>query len=161
MKSLIGVLLLFVLGNLPDLTEIRSLYVGAGNSEPTAKILNGKLESVDPQGDKALVAYKGAALTLQAKFSGKLQEKIRLMKKGAGLIDGAATTEPNNVEIRLIRLSVQENVPAIVNYRKNKKEDKAYILAHYKSLEGALKTYVKNFMLQSKSFTDQEKAALK
>ena len=148
-------------GSAPDLAEIRALYPKAGQSEETAKTLNAKLESVNAQSDKTLIAYKGAGLTLKSKFSGKLAEKISFMKKGAGLIDGAATAEPNNIEIRLIRLSVQESVPGIVNYRKNKQEDKAFIAAHYKEQNGTLKEYVKNFMLQSKSFSEQEKSALK
>ena len=145
----------------PEISEVRKLYIDADNSESTARVFNEKLAGVpDNDSNKVLVAYKGCALTLKAKFSGVLGDKISFMKEGAKLIDAAAVAEPNNVEIRMIRLSVQESVPRIVGYRSNKKEDKAFIIRHYKDT-GELKEYIRNFINQSKSFTPAERKSLK
>lgn len=83
------------------------------------------------------------------------------MKEGAKLIELAITAEPNNIEIRMVRLSIQENVPAIVGYKKNIAQDKAFILQHYKEQPEALRDYIKNFMATAKSFSAQEKQAIK
>lgn len=160
MKLFIPILFFLFFGN-PEITEIRKLYTDAAKSESAAEAFNAKLAPVsDNDNNKVLVAYKGCALTLKSKFSGKLSEKISFMKEGAKLIDAAAVAEPNNIEIRMIRLSVQESVPRIVNYRANKAEDKAAILKLFKD-SGELKDYIKNFIDQSKSFTAAEKKALK
>jgi hypothetical protein len=118
-----------------------------------------KLESVDNK-NTILLAYKGAALTLKSKFSNKLADKIDYFKAGAKLIESAIKAEPKNIELRVVRLSVQENVPAIVNYRKNIKEDSAFINAHVKGLDGPLRDFVVNFVLNSKSFTAAQKQAV-
>ena len=160
MKLIISILFLLFAKN-PELSEVREMYTDAAKSETNANAFAEKLTAVsDADGNKVLVAYKGCSLTLRSKFSGKLSEKISFMKEGANLIDAAAAAEPNNIEIRMIRLSVQESVPKIVNYRANKKEDKAFILKNYTN-SGDLKNYIKNFVKQSKSFTAAEKNAVK
>src|SRR5690606_4169 len=108
-----------------------------------------------------LVAYKGAALTLKAKFAKAIPDKIGFVKEGAKLVESAVAAEPNNVEIRVVRLSVQENVPAIVGYKKNIGEDKNYILSHLKDVDGDLREYIRNFILQSKSFSKAQKLSVK
>jgi hypothetical protein len=159
MKMFISLLFLLFLRS-PDIAEVRKLYTDAAKSEANANAFSEKLADVpDNHDNKVLVAYKGCALTLQSKFSGVLADKISFMKQGAKLIDAAAAAEPNNIEIRMIRLSVQESVPRIVNYRANKKEDKAVILKNYKEA-GELKEYIRKFINQSKSFTAAEKKSL-
>ncbi len=159
MKILIPILFLFFAN--PELAEVRKLYTDAAKSQSQADAFASKLAGVaDADQNKVLVAYKGCSLTLKSKFSGVLSQKISFMKEGAKLIDAAAAAEPGNIEIRMIRLSVQESVPRIVNYRANRKEDKAMILKNYKEA-GELKEYVRNFISQSKSFTAEEKKALK
>lgn len=160
MKLFAPILGLFLLV-LADITEIRKLYPGSAKTEESAKAFHDKLESVNQtDANKALVAYKGASETLLSKFANTLGKKTKHMKAGANLIDAAAAADPDNIEIRMIRLSVQESVPKIVGYKKNMKEDKAFIAANY-AKSGDLKEYIKNFILRSKSFTDAEKKAYK
>ena len=145
-----------------EIEIIRQSYTDAAKSEESAKVFADKVNSIsDGDSNKVLVAYKGCSLTLKSKFSGNLVDKISFMKQGAKLIDEAADAEPNNVEIRMIRLSVQENVPRIVNYRQNKDADKAFILTHYKTLDADIKPFIKNFILQSKSFTSAQKKSVR
>jgi hypothetical protein len=161
MKLLIPFFMLFNFLSNPTIEEIRKIYPNASKSEAAAKEFTAKIASVSTDDDKTLWAYKGASLTLIAKFSNNIPDKISNLKDGSKIIDGAAASEPNNIEIRMIRLSVQENVPKIVNYRKNKAEDKAFILAHYKDQTGNLREYIKTFIILSQSFTAAEKKAVK
>jgi hypothetical protein len=57
-------------------------------------------------------------------------------------------------------LSIQEKSPKILKYNGNIKEDKNYLLDHYEEQSSALKTYIKNFILQSKSFSPAEKQTI-
>ena len=98
---------------------------------------------------------------MNAKYSKQIKSKISCLKEGSKLIEFAILNDPKNIEIHLIRLSIQENLPKIANYNKNRKEDANFILQHYKEQPVYLKEYLKSFILQSKSFTDQEKQSLK
>jgi hypothetical protein len=160
MKCLFSFFLLWFFAGGPRINEIRKLYPTAANSEITATAFNAKLKTVVIDSNKTLVAYKGAGMTILSKFQKKTGDKMRGFKEGAKLIEMALKSEPNNAEIRMIRLSIQENVPGVVNYRKNRKEDKIFLLEHYKEQPKALSTYLKNFILQSKSFTAKEKASV-
>lgn len=145
----------------PSLTEIRKLYATANDSESNAKAFAAKLDGVGKEDDKTLVAYKGASLAILSKLEKKASDKSKKFKEGSSLIEYAVAKEPNAIEIRMIRLSIQEKVPKIVNYRGNKKEDKAFLLEHYKEQTGDLKNYIADFMAQSKSFTEAEKQSIK
>jgi len=160
MKTVFLALFLVFFGN-PSITEIRKLYAAANNSESNAKEFAQKLNEVSKEDNKTLVAYKGASIAILSKLEKKVSDKSKKFKEGAGLIEYAVTNEPNSVEIRMIRLSIQENVPKIVNYRANKKEDKKFLLDHYKEQTGALREYITDFISQSKSFTEAEKKSVK
>lgn len=160
MKTFFSIFLLLAFGSNPNLAEIRKAFPTAANSEATAIAFAEKLEAIAAD-DKTLVAYKGASITMLSKFKKKVSDKIKTFKEGAKLIESAATSEPNNIEIRMVRLSIQENVPGIVNYKKNIKEDAAFILKHYKEQNTSLKDYLKGFILHSKSFSAEEKQSFK
>jgi hypothetical protein len=84
-----------------------------------------------------------------------------LVKTGATSLESIIKSNPNNIELRLIRLSVQENIPKIVGYRGSIKDDKAFLINNYSKQNTTLKSYVKKFAMQSKSFTDTERATIK
>ena len=94
-------------------------------------------------------------------FESIIGSKISRFKEGAKLLEATLKSDPNNIEIRMIRLSIQEDVPGITGYKKNIKEDKKFITAHYSEQNAALKEYLKNFVLQSKSFSEKEKQFVK
>lgn len=161
MKLLLSLLLWFSFVGNPDLDSIRKAYPDVNKSEANAKSFVEKLSGVSNNDDKILVAYKAAAILLDSKFEKKLKEKMNRFKEGAKLLESTIVSEPNNIEIRMIRLSIQENVPGITGYKKNIKEDKKYITTHYSEQNTALKEYLKDFVLQSKSFSDKEKQFVK
>jgi len=161
MKLLLTLLLWVSFAGAPDLVSIRKMYTDVSKSETNAKDFVAKLSGVSNTDEKILVAYKAASILLDSKFEKKLGEKIDRFKEGAKLLESTIASEPNNIEIRMIRLSIQENVPGITGYKKNIKEDKKYITAHYSEQNAVLKEYLKDFVLQSKSFDTKEKQFVK
>ncbi|WP_149303878.1 hypothetical protein [Pareuzebyella sediminis] len=141
-----------------DVSEVRTAYIKASGDEQAVEQLNSKLISVTTTDVKVLVAYKGAVGTMMAKYAKGLKDKKSLFKEGVSLLDYAVTSDSLNVEIRCIRLSVQENAPKITGYKKNIDDDKAFILKNYNSMtdEGA-KKFVKGYALRSKVFNDNER----
>ena len=88
-------------------------------------------------------AYKGASLMIYSKQSGKLRT---MLKEGKALIEGAIGKEPQNIELRMIRLSVQEHLPKIVPYRANIEEDRKFIQDHLSQQPQSLKKYIENYI---------------
>ena len=160
MKLLTSLILLFVFFSTQNIHEIRKMYPTVANSEITSKEFSSKLVGITNNDNKTLVAYKGASIILESRFIKKASKKMAHFKEGVKLIEFAKEKEPNAIEIRLIRLSIQENTPKIVKYRKNIEEDKNFILTHYKEQSKDLKEYLKNFIMQSKSFSAAEKQTI-
>ena len=84
--------------------------------------------------------------------------KKKLFEKGAKLLEDVIAKDGDNYEVRMIRLSIQENAPRITGYKGEINTDKAFLIKNYDGQPAALKTYVKNFVKLSPSFTKEEKA---
>ena len=160
MKLFLSIFLFLAFPKSPELTEIRKLYPSVVNSESNAKEFASKLSDVTKEDNKTLYAYKGASIAILAKFKKEVSEKSKTFKEGVKMVEFAVANEPNNIEIRLIRFSIQEKTPKILKYNANKKEDKTFLLNHYKEQSGNLKEFIKNFILQSKSFSTAEKQTI-
>ncbi|HDZ13979.1 hypothetical protein LCGC14_0966600 [marine sediment metagenome] len=157
-------LLLFFVGCMtltsisPDLDKVRQDYRNASKDEEAVKLLFDTLTAVGKNDETTLVAYKGAVTTMMAQYAQGIPEKKSFFKEGRELVEYAIALEPTNVEIRCIRLSVQESVPKITGYHKNKEEDKQFIMVNYTSMHDmGAKAFVKGFVLLSESFTQTEK----
>lgn len=160
MKLFLSIILFISFSNIPEITDIRKLYSSVVISESNAKEFASKLDDITKEDNKTLVAYKGASIVALSRYKKVIGDKAKKFKEGAKMIEFALSSEPDNIEIRLIRLSIQEKAPKIVNYYKNKKEDKDFLLEHYKKQSGNLKEHIKKFMLQSKSFSAAEKQTI-
>lgn len=96
------------------------------------------------------LAYKGTLQMKKADYLKSPKEKLKVFKSGHELLESAITKEPLNIEYRFLRLSIQEHAPKIVGYNDNIEEDKAFIIAHYKHCDQALKLHIKYYAEESK-----------
>ncbi len=154
--SMVFFVLSFVM--LPELSKIRQSYPQAAKNSEAAQELYGILASVSEDDNQTLVAYKGAVSTLMAKYAKGIKNKKSYFKTGTSLIEKAIANEPKNIEIRCIRLSVQENSPKIMKYKNSIEEDKQFLLSHYNVISSKeVKIFVKNYVLRSALFDSTEK----
>ncbi len=72
-------------------------------------------------------AYLGAFQTIWAKHVINPFSKLKTFNKGKRNIDEAVKTDPNNAEIRFVRLSVQVNCPSFLGYSSKINEDKKMV----------------------------------
>lgn len=159
MKFFFAIVFLVFFSGSQELATVRENYILASQSKEKADEFNAFMTKY--LGDnKTMLAYKGASITLKAKFASDRKTKKGLFINGVEILEKALKAEPNNTEIRLIRLSIQENTPKILNYRANIQEDKQFILTTFDKQNKALKEHLKAFVNQSKSFTAQEKELL-
>ena len=159
MKAIITLVCYVIFLGPPELSEVRQSYIGASGSKAGSDQLLKLLSDVTREDAKVLVAYKGAALALSGKYAPKETRKKNI-SEGIQLLEYAVEKEPNNLEIHLVRLSFQEHAPKILKYNQQITEDKDFILAHFGKQPAALKIFVRQYLKQSKAFTDKEKALL-
>lgn len=144
-----------------SLDEVRSLYPKAMDDASITNTLAEKLSAISQDDAIELYGYKGAVLTLKAEHAKTIKDKKGFFKEGINILETAIASEPGNIELRFIRLSVQENAPKIVKYNDAIDADKDFILDHFSGIrDGSLKKMIRNYIQDSKVFTDEEKSAL-
>ena len=158
MKLILSFVAAFIFFFQSDIEALRNSYAKANDSAANTENFIGIAEKQSGS-DAVTLGYKAAAKIMEAKVS-KGNRKT-LVKTGATSLEAIIKSNPNNAELRLIRLSVQENIPKIVGYRGSLKDDKAFLLNNYSKQSAALKNYIKRFALQSKTITEAERATLK
>jgi hypothetical protein len=112
------------------------------------------LEKLDREESTNIIeAYKGGLTMKKSDYLKSAAKKIATFKAGHKLLESAIKAEPNNVEYRFIRLTIQENAPKILKYNKNITEDKALILKGYKKMNSKTRAYVLDYAKQSNILT--------
>ncbi len=156
MKVIFSILFSFFFIFTQELPEVREQYYSASKSKENAEKFYDLLSKYNKD-NKILIAYKGAATALKSKFTTDRKRKKDLFIEGVSMVEKAVKSDPNNVEIRLIRLSIQENTPKILKYKSNIEEDKKMILMAFDKQSQPLKEYIKIYAKQSKVFSEKEK----
>ncbi len=134
--------------------EIRKSYQHCNESKENAEQFF-ELTKKGLQNNEAIYkGYHGAALALKAAHSWNPFNKMSYFNKGKKMIDNAIVSEPDNIELRMIRLSIQSNTPKIVGYYKNIEEDRDFMLKNIKGVSSkGLKQYIEGYMSYSEVFS--------
>ncbi len=152
---------LFILASNLNITEVRNNYKEAVISQFKANSFNESLKDVTKKDDKRLVAYKGAAIALAARYLKGAKQKSETFKSGVELVEFAINKKPLDMEVRFVRLSIQQNSPKFLGYNKEIEGDKNYILTNYNTIRSKeFKKYLGSYILESDFFTEKEKSRL-
>jgi hypothetical protein len=146
----------------PDLKKIREDYIASINSSEKADVLCAQLQSIKNP-DALILAYLGSAQAIKAKHAWNPVNKMSYLKQGFKTINQAVTKEPNNLEVRFLRFSLQFYVPSFLGYSKNIESDKDKIISLLQNQKSAnlnidkkiIKDMV-NFMIDSQKCDAQE-----
>ncbi|MEZ4958194.1 MAG: hypothetical protein R2830_00105 [Saprospiraceae bacterium] len=107
-----------------------------------------------------LKGYIGAVTIARSKHV-SLFDKLSTFKKGAAILEEAVTAAPNETELRLLRLTLQHNLPGFLGYKDHIADDKEFILANFSNTPPALQGKIADYVNTSGRFTDQEKQRLR
>lgn len=141
-----------------DITEVRRDYKNAVISKSIAFELNSKLEVISKNDAEVFVAYKGAVISITAQYKSSNKLKSSTFKSGVSLIEYAVENDADNIEVRFVRLSVQQNSPRFLKYHNDIESDKSFILNNFNSIRSSdFKNYLKGYILESENFTKDEK----
>lgn len=159
MRNLLFLFLLLPLfGFTQDLKVLRLEYPTATMDMHTAEALSKSLAEISKEDDANLAAYKGALLTIKAKFTGPIKDKKKYFKEGVSLLENAISIEPENIELRCLRMGVQENSPKILRYKGNIDADKQFLIDNFNSVKNIeIKELIEGYVRQSTHFSATEK----
>ncbi len=148
-----------------DISELRKQMLRAINSPKVTDSLYNKLQKIN-QKVPLVVAYLGALEALKAKDSWNLYKKVKFLNLSNKTVLQAVNANPNDMEIRFVRFSIQTNLPHFLGLNKDLDSDKNQILQQLKQKNYGLadKVFVQNiikFMLNSKQCSPQETAFLR
>ncbi|MDD3875321.1 MAG: hypothetical protein PHT69_01740 [Bacteroidales bacterium] len=90
-------------------------------------------------------AYLGALYMKKSSFLSIPREKLATFRKGKLILENEIATNPLHVEMKLLRLMIQENSPEILNYYMNIVEDSDFIVQKYSTLNAELKAIIKDY----------------
>lgn len=139
--------------NPPSIQEVRESFTQSSYSEEKAEAFYLLTEKTLNENKSIYNAYHGAALILKAAHC-SVFSKLSNFKKGKRLVEKAVALDPDNIEIRMIRLCIQANAPKILGYYKQIEEDKALILKNISAVSSVQqKEYLEGFIKDSGIFS--------
>lgn len=98
--------------------------------------------------DPLEMAYQGAYRMVWADHLSTPISKLNSFKAGKKLIDAALKKRYGDPEIHFLRLTIQQNAPAILKYNKDIQEDMNQIVKNWGSITSSkLKQQIKDFLL--------------
>jgi len=141
-----------------DLNTIRNGYKEAAKDSAELPAYIKLVSGITKTSETVFVGYKGAGIALKGRYAKKIKVKRQFFVEGVTLIEYAIEKSPKSIELRFIRLGIQENTPKLLKYKGKINEDKSYILSHFKTVKSTrLKKNIKEYILHSKVFTTEEK----
>lgn len=72
--------------------------------------------------------YLGAFSVLKAKYNGNIIQKLKLIGQGTQELDKAIKNDPDNLELRFLRFSVEFHVPGILLNKSHLTVDRNFIM---------------------------------
>lgn len=138
MKSaLLFVILLFISPDSTGLDEIRTNYNKAVSDKALCEKMITELSKTQNESTDYL-AYLGGFQAIWANHVFSPLSKLSTFNKGKKNIERAIKKEPDNAEYRFIRLSIQKNVPSILGYKSNIKEDTEFLKSNQNQIKSQI-----------------------
>ncbi len=159
--SLFILIISLLLPSNKSLSEIRSLYHASIYSADQSKEIINYFDS-KPSSKPIELAYEGASRMVRAKHVFFPTEKLSTFQKGKTLVEEAIKKDPNSIEIRYLRFSLQLESPSFLAYRSNLSEDRKFIIDHYSEVKDIeLKTRLKDFLIKEANLSIEERKIIK
>ncbi len=134
--------------------DIRASFKICDQSKENAEEFYSKTKKALQNKKNIYKGYHGAALALKASYCWNPISKVSYFNKGKKMVDDAIQKDIDDIELRMIRLSIQSNAPKIAGYYKNIAEDKEFIEKNIdKVTQKDLESYIRGYMEYSDVFS--------
>lgn len=131
-----------------NLKEYRTLIQLSKNSETSSKILIEKSTiTYNLTKEPVFLGFTAVGDFFMAKHAFNPIKKISYFSHGKKMLEMAVEQDPTNLEIRLMRLIAQENIPIILGYHQHIEEDRNFIYKNYKkTTDSDLKKFIIEYL---------------
>lgn len=151
------VLLAFFMRDEPKVETVRSLFYEASLNKSAAAKFSKALSVVDENSSPVLLCYKGVAEMMQAKHVFNPFNKLAKFKTGKLMIEESISRDPDDLELRFLRFSIQSNLPGFLNYDAQIPGDKKKLINGYSRIKDVeLRRRVLDYLSTSKYCTVDE-----
>lgn len=138
--------------------SVRDLFYRSSKSAVSADTLFEKFKNIKTSEDPFSMAYKGMSQLMICFHSYNPYTKFKYFLKGKESLEEAIRKDPDNIEYRFLRLSVQLNTPSFLGYSSNINEDKLAIFNGVKILKDKdLLERISNYTSTAKRLSTDEK----
>lgn len=105
--------------------------------------------------------YEAAYNMFMAKHASNPFKKMGYFRDGKKLLESQIKIEPNNVELRFIRLCIQYHIPDFLGYKGNIEEDKDFLVANlYKLPDEKTKDVIYNYLKGANMYNAEQLSLL-
>ena len=127
MQSILLILLLNFSSYNSDISVIRELYLASHESESNCNNFGIGLNSIEDSTSVLIKAYQACFYFIRCRFINSPIEKFISFKKGKYLLEFAIQEDPELVELRFLRYSIQKNLPKFLLYYDSIEKDANFI----------------------------------
>ena len=113
-----------------DIESVREMYYDSIEDDKVANKFLNYFDTVDVKNNATLMGYNAVANFVQSKHSWNPYTKLEHFNAGKVQLEYAINQEDANLELRFLRLSIQENLPSFLGYSSQIKADKSFLVHH-------------------------------
>lgn len=109
--------------------SLRDAYYQAAQSEEGMEVFQEEIDKWQ-QEDVLKSGYEAMYFFLKAKYSWNPYAKLSYFYDGKDLLEEAIESDQDNLELRFLRLAIQDNLPEILNYNQEIEADRTFLNQH-------------------------------
>ena len=129
------------------LMEIRMNIGEVFKTEQVCLDFKAAFDKTDISKNNLLLGYKGAVELGMARHHPNPFKKMGYFGDGKEWLEKSISIDPESIELRFLRLTIQTNLPTFLGYSDEKEKDKAFVLNHIEDAPSAeFKKRARNFI---------------
>ena len=145
-----------------SLNEVRMLYQRSASEKKSCVKLVTLLQSYNETNNPTLAGYKACVTMMMAKYSFNPISKLSNFIDGSNLLEKCIEADNKNIELRLLRFTVQTKSPSFLGYKASITEDKTFLINSISNImDIQLKQFVLSFLKTSEYLSSTEKQNLR
>ncbi len=114
--------------------QIRNLYLASSLSKSSCNLFEEELNKINKK-SSLIQGYQGCLYFIKCKFSKNPFEVLMYFNKGKKLLEYSINDKPRSTELRLLRYTIQKNLPEYLSYYENIEEDSVFVIRNLKYIE--------------------------
>jgi len=153
-------LMSFAEANVPSPKVVRKQLLLALENRKLTDSLD-KVFTAAPNKSALNVCYWGVIQALKAKHAWNPYYKVKYLNDAEKILQTAVSRDPDNIEIRFMRFSIEHNVPGFLGYTKHLTADREEMIKqlerkYYATADQDVVITIIKFLLESKRCTPHE-----